>query len=90
MGMGWGQGRARGWRRGVGAGWSGGRGGGFFPNPYYYPSETAPPSTMVPVYPTAIDPKEESKYLEQAIAGLKNEIELIEKRLEELASEKQD
>ncbi len=88
-GMGWGGGWGHGWRRGGGAGW--GRGGRFAPYPYpYYPSEGVPPYPIVPEGPTALDPKEESKYLEQTLAGLKKEIDLIEKRLEELASDKQD
>ncbi len=86
MGIGWGRGWGRGWRRGRGAGW--GRGGGSFPYPYYL--EAAPPYPIAPVGPTALDPKEESKYLEQTLTGLKKEIELIEKRLTELASEEKD
>ncbi|UCE14394.1 MAG: DUF5320 domain-containing protein [Candidatus Heimdallarchaeota archaeon] len=86
MGMGWGRGWGHGWRRGGGAGWGGAGGGRFFPYPFYYPSEATPP---YPASPIPLDPKEESKYLEQTLTRLKKEIELIEKRLEELASEKQ-
>ena len=84
---GYSKGPGMGWRRG----WARGRGGGFSPYPYYS-SEAVTPYPIAPVgsWPTAPDPKEESKYLEQTLDGLKKEIELVEKRLEELASEKQD
>ena len=85
MGMGWGHG----WRGGRGTGW--GRGGRFASSPYpYYPSEAVPPYPIVPERPAVLDPKEESKFLEQTLAGLRKEIDFIEKRLEELASENQD
>ena len=83
MGMGWG----RGWRRG-GGGW--GRGAGFAPYPFPYYSDAVPPYPIPPVDPVTLDPKEESKYLEQTLTSLQNEIKQIEKRLEELVSEKKE
>ncbi|MFX0171757.1 MAG: DUF5320 domain-containing protein [Candidatus Hodarchaeota archaeon] len=76
-GMGWGSsyGRGRGWR---GGGWGRGYGWGF------YPPDVTPP------WPATLSPADESKYLEQTLTSLKKEIEIIEKRLEELASEKKD
>ncbi|MFX0014056.1 MAG: DUF5320 domain-containing protein [Promethearchaeota archaeon] len=83
-GMGWGR------RWGGGGGW--GRSRGFYPNLYYYPPYGTPsyPPTIVPPWPTTLDPEDESKYLDQTLKSLKKEIELIEKRLEELASERKD
>ena len=84
-GMGWGRGY------GLGRGWRGGGGGcgwRFYPGP----SDVAlpyPPAT-VPPWPVTISTEDESKYLEQTLNGLKKEIQLIEKRLAELASEKKD
>jgi hypothetical protein len=83
MGMAWGRGWGRGGGRG--GGWGRGRGAGFYPYPYYS-SEAVPP---YPVGPVTLDPKEESKYLEQTLTSLKDEIKNIEKRLEELASKKE-
>ncbi|MFW9905980.1 MAG: DUF5320 domain-containing protein [Candidatus Thorarchaeota archaeon] len=87
MGMGWG----RGWGLGGGRGGGWGRGrGGIFPYPYpYYSSEAVPPYPVPPVGPVTLDPNEESKYLEQTLKSLKNEIKRVETRLEELASEKE-
>ncbi len=88
-GMGWG--RGYGWGRGWGGGgW--GRGRGFYPSPYYYPPYGTPsyPPATVPPWPTTLDPEAESKYLDQTLKSMKKEIELIEKRLEELASERKD
>ncbi len=77
-GRGWGYGRGfrGGWRRGVG----------------YYPVADYPPGAVPPYPPVSFtpDPAEESKYLEQALEGLRKEIETIEKRLTELAKEKKD
>ena len=83
MGMGWGGG----WGRGGGRGW----GWGFYPGPYYYPPDVPPltPAT-VPSWPIALSPDDESKYLDQTLKNMKKEIELIEKRLAELASTKKD
>ena len=87
-GMGWGRGYGwgRGWRGGGrGYGW------GFYPGPYYYPPDVPPPSpATVPPWPTALGPEDESKYLDQTLKSLRKEIELIEKRLAELASEKKE
>lgn len=82
-GMGWGRGGGRGWR---GGGWGRGFGWGF------YPPDVAPPypPSVTPPWPATLSSTDESKYLEQTLASLKKEIELIEKRLEELASEKKD
>ena len=90
-GSGMGRGRGYGWGRGWrGGGWGGGR--RFYPSPYYYPPDVTPPypPATVPPWSTALDPEDESKYLDQTLSSLKKEIELIEKRLEELASEKKD
>ncbi|MFX1286361.1 MAG: DUF5320 domain-containing protein [Promethearchaeota archaeon] len=87
MGMGWGGGWGRGWGRG--GGW--GRGRGFYPDPYYYPPDLPPLSPVtVPAWPTALSPEDESKYLDQTLKSMRKEIELIEKRLAELASKKKD
>jgi hypothetical protein len=70
-----------GYTRGPGMGWGRGYGWGF------YPPDVAPP------YPPAVappSPADESKYLEQTLTNLRKEMELIEKRLEELVSEKKD
>lgn len=87
-GMGWG--RGYGWGRGWGGGgW--GRGRGFYPSPYYYPPDVSRFSpAAVPPWPTALGPEDESKYLDQTLKSLKKEIELIEKRLAELATEKKE
>ena len=85
-GMGWG--RGSGW----GSGWRGG-GRGFrwgFPS-YYVPDVVPPTSTaFVPPWSVTLNPKDESKYLEQTLIGLKKEIDVIEKRLEELNRQKED
>ncbi len=83
FGMGWGRGY------GGGRGWGGGgrgRGRGFYPGEYHYP-----PEYPVPISPlsTQINPEDEAKYLEDSLNGLKKEIELIEKRLEELSVKKE-
>ncbi len=88
-GMGWGRGYGggRGWRGGGG----GGRGRGFYPDPYYYPPDVPPLSpATVPPWPAPFRPEDESKYLEQSLIDLKKHIELVEKRLAELTSEKKD
>lgn len=88
LGMGWGRGYGRGrdWR---GGGW--GRGWGFYPSSYYYPPDVAPPfPPTVPPWTTPLGPEDESKYLDQTLKSLRKEIELIEKRLAELASEKKE
>jgi len=77
MGRGWGRGRAWGWQS-----W-----GGDYIDPYYSPSVVAPPYPPAPITP---NPEEESKYLDQTLTGLKKQIEGIEKRLAEIASEKKD
>ena len=66
------------WGRGRGRGWGRGCGG---------PPAAVPPYPPVPTPP---DPEQESKYLEQVLAGLRKEIEAIEKRLVELAEEEKD
>lgn len=83
LGMGWarGYGLGRGWRGGRG----GGRGGGFNQNPFYYPPDIVPP-----YLPATEFVEDEPKFLEETLSGLKKEIELIEKRLKELASEKKE
>jgi len=87
MGMGWGGG----WGRGGGRGGGWGRGWGFYPGPYYYPPDVPPLSpATVPPWPTALGPEDESKYLDQTLKSMRKEIEVIEKRLAELASEKKD
>ncbi len=85
MGMGWGRGRGGRWGRGRGGRW--GRGGGYFSALDYDLPVAVPPYPPAPVMP---DPQEESKYLGQVLTGLRKEIEAIEKRLTELASEKKD
>jgi hypothetical protein len=87
MGMAWGRGWGRG--RGRGGGWGRGRDTGFYPYPHYS-SEAVPPYPVSPVSPATLDPKEESKYLEQTLTSLKAEIKQIEKRLEELTSEEEE
>ena len=78
MGFGRGYGGGRGWRgRGWGYGWRA------EPDPSFYPLDTPP-------YPTQLNQEEESKYLEQTLMNLKKEIDIIEKRLEELALAKKD
>ncbi|MFX0116664.1 MAG: DUF5320 domain-containing protein [Candidatus Hodarchaeota archaeon] len=77
-GMGMGRGRGRGWGYGRGFRGSWWRAAG------YYPIADYPPVPFTP------DPAEESKYLEQALDGLRKEIEAIEKRLAELAKERKD
>ncbi|MFX1286347.1 MAG: DUF5320 domain-containing protein [Promethearchaeota archaeon] len=89
-GMGWGRGGGRGWGRGWGRagldiGW--GRDFGPFYYPYPYSSEVVPP---YPIAPPTLDPKEESKFLEQTLTSLKKEMEVIEKRLQELVEKKKE
>ncbi|MFX0085206.1 MAG: DUF5320 domain-containing protein [Candidatus Hodarchaeota archaeon] len=81
-GPGMGLGRGYGWSRGGrGGGW--GQGRRFYP----YPSDVIPLESI----PTPFwAPEEESKYLESTLTALKKEIELIEKRIEELANKKVD
>ncbi|UCG03797.1 MAG: DUF5320 domain-containing protein [Candidatus Heimdallarchaeota archaeon] len=82
MGMAWGGGRGHGRIRG--GGW--GRDPNFMPHPIQYTGVVPP----YPISPDRLDPEEESKYLEQTLTNLKNEIKYIENRLEELASEEKE
>ena len=73
-----------GWGRGYGGGRGWGRGGGWGRGRGPYPSAPMP----VTPWPAEISPEDESKYLEETLNSLKQEIELIQKRLGELASQK--
>ncbi len=80
MGRGWGGGRGRGWGGGRGRGWGGPWG--------EYPEDVpliAPPYPPVSYQPS---PTDETKYLEQVLDNFRKEMEMIEKRLAELAKEK--
>jgi hypothetical protein len=64
-----------------------GRGRRFYLPPSIYPSDLPQLSLISSGF---LSPEEESKYLEQALTNLKNEIELIEKRIEEIACKKDE
>ena len=80
MGRGIGYRRGRGWGRGR---WFSGR--QFSPEPYYQPPNFIPdPAIGASPWATTLKPEEEIKYLEDALSGMKKEIETIEKRIDEL------
>ena len=81
-GMGWGRGYGGGWGRG----W--GRGRMYYPGPFN-PALEVPPIAIPPWTPQ-FSPEDESKYLEESLNVLKKEIEMIEKRLDELSVKKED
>lgn len=85
FGRGWGRGRGRGYWRGYGRGWGYGA-------PIYAPI-VAPPPVYTPYKPiTSVDQltmlKQEKEYLESEMNGVKNALDDISKRIEEL--EKQE
>ena len=82
MGLGRGYGGGRGWR---GGGW--GRGRFYYQDPYFDQPDMAFPGPLPPRFP---NPEEESIFLEQTLKSLKKEIELIETKLEEIKSKKQE
>ena len=80
MGLGRGYRGGRGWGRG---GWF--RGRQFYPEPYYQsPNLTPDPRVGASPWTMELKPEEEIKYLEDALSGMKKEIETIEKRIDEL------
>jgi hypothetical protein len=85
FGRGWGRGRGRGYGRGYGRGWG-------YETPIYAPI-VAPPPVYTSYRPIAsVDQltmlKQEKEYLESEMNGVKNALDDISKRIEEL--EKQE
>ncbi|MFP3927279.1 MAG: DUF5320 domain-containing protein [Desulfobacteraceae bacterium] len=78
-GFGWGRGRGRGFRRG---GWGFGRGWAYPAAPPAYGSYAAPAYGA----PYGMGPQEEATYLKEEAAAIRDELEAIQRRINELES----
>ncbi len=83
-------GYTKGPRMGWGSGIRGGRGRGWWNYPGFFNQPIELPSIALPPWTPQYSPEDESKYLEESLNVLKKEIEMIEKRLEELSGKKKE
>ena len=93
-GMGWGRGWGRGWRRFWHPSWQAApyRAGAYYPHHAYYgvPPYGDPYTAYGPEYQDEASAEEEVEFLNEQAALLKQELDAIQERLEELKKQKVD